>query len=81
MRQGSFEEAGGKGVSCLHDLLLTLLNREVTVHNDGLKVSGRLVSVVQSGRRPVHRPCVLVLSTSCGHVLMRDWSLITFSGV
>jgi hypothetical protein len=60
-------------------LVQSLVNREVTVLSHGLKVSGKLLAVRESQTLPHHRPQVLVLRSSLGLCLVRDWTLIAFT--
>ena len=64
----------------MSNLVRALVNRQITVQSNGLKISGRLLHVSDSSRRPDHKPCVLVLQTLQGFCLVRDWTLIAFSG-
>ena len=61
-------------------LVLSLVNRQVTVESSGLKVRGRLVAVSDSQNGRDHKPCVLVLQTPLGLCLLRDWTVIAFDG-
>jgi len=62
-------------------ILRFAVNREVVIKtSEGLKVSGKLVAIQESQSRPDHKPCMLVLQTSHGLCLVRDWTLIAFSG-
>ena len=61
-------------------LVLSLVNRQVTVESSGLKVRGRLVAVSDSRNGRDHKPCALVLQTPLGLCLLRDWAVISFDG-
>lgn len=61
-------------------LIRALVGRVVQVQAEGLKVYGRLVAVSDSQRRPVHLPGVLILETDCGFCIVREWTVIAFSG-
>lgn len=64
----------------MSNLVLSLLNRQVTVESSGLRVHGRLLAVSDSKRQPDHKPFLLVLQTSKGLCLVRDWNVISFEG-
>lgn len=49
-------------------LVLSLVNRQVTVESSGLKVRGRLVAVSDSRNGRDHKPCALILQTPLGSV-------------
>lgn len=72
------KDAGGIVVMGMDNLVLTLLNRQVTVESFSLKVHGRLVEVSESHNRPDHKPCVLLLDTPAGWCIIRDWCIIIF---
>jgi hypothetical protein len=61
-------------------LVLSLVNRQVTVESSGLKVRGRLVAVSDSRGGRDHKPWVLVLQTPLRLCLVRDWAVISFDG-
>lgn len=64
----------------MNTLLEDLLYRQVTVEAGGLKVSGRLLAFAEPQRKPLHKPFLLLLRTSEGLCLVRDWSVISFDG-
>jgi hypothetical protein len=61
-------------------LVLSLMNRKVTVESSGLKARGRLVAVSDSRGRRDHELCVLVLQAAQGFCLLRDRVLNAFDG-
>jgi len=65
----------------MESILSDLIYRQVTVQvGGGLKVSGRLLCFSEAQRKPDHKPLVLLLWTSEGPCLVRDWSVISFDG-
>lgn len=61
-------------------LLRALVKRVVEIHVDNFKVIGRLSAVSEPQRYPVHLPGVLILETTAGLSIIRDWDLIVFGG-
>ena len=61
-------------------LVKALVKRVIEIHVDDFKVIGRLYAVSESQRYPVHSPGVLILETTAGPCIIRDWNLIVFSG-
>jgi len=64
----------------MSNLVWALVNRQITVQSNGLKISGLLFHISDSSSRPDHKPCVLVLQTPTGWCIIRDWTLIAFNG-
>jgi len=55
----------------------TLMQKFVTVENCGLKISGKLLCIENSRKKPSHHPSIVILEDSCGDkVIVRDWSII-----
>jgi hypothetical protein len=61
-------------------LVKALVKRVVEIHADDFKVIGRLLAMSEPQRLPVHLPGVLILETTAGLSIIRDWTLIVFSG-
>jgi len=61
-------------------ILGVLVGRVVAVQVDRLKICGRLLAVSESQRYPLHVPGVLVLETASGLCIIREWTVIAFSG-
>jgi hypothetical protein len=61
-------------------LVKALVKHVVEIHVDGFKVIGRLLTVSESQRYPVHLPGVIILETAAGPCIIRYWDLIVFNG-
>jgi hypothetical protein len=61
-------------------LVKALVKRVVEIHVDGFAIIGRLLAVSESQRLPIHLPGVLILETTAGPCIIREWDLIVFSG-
>ena len=63
------------------EVVSLLLGRQVLVVADGdVCVAGRLVSFSKSSSQPMHKPGVLILESSSGFCIIKDWVLISFGG-
>jgi hypothetical protein len=69
-----------EGIGAMSWLVKALMKRVVEIHVDGFKVIGCLLAVSESQRYPVHLLGVLILETVAGPCIIRDWTLIVFSG-
>jgi len=64
----------------MSSLVFDFLGCQITVENDGVRVSGRLIFISKSRGKPDHKPFFLVLKTPCGLCIMRDWKAIFLEG-